>query len=132
MNEELLNRAKAQIVVKIFKLTLELLGFGLSLAVSILLILNDNKAFYMILLSLVSGYMTGVFAHRYTLGIFNTLLEMVVASQKGTLMALGAIKDGGLDNWDCGDPSCEGCKKAREARDAEPQAKIGFRTGGEK
>lgn len=116
IDEQELNTVKMQLVLKIFKLTLELVAFGVSIGATVILLQNLHAAWFMGGLSLVAAGLSGIFAHRYTLGMFNAMLDLAVSAQRGTILAL--LKQKGLDNWDCGDPSCEGCKRAREEREA--------------
>jgi hypothetical protein len=126
--QEMVQAAAAKIALKIFKLSFDLMGFGAALAAVIMLIMHGvPEPWYLApLAGLVAGYLVGHFAYRYTMGVFRLIVDIVVAAHRGTML----MAEKALDNWDCGDPSCEGCKAAREAREKAPsQARIGFHTG---
>ena len=120
---EALREAKAAVDNAIkrqkLKMVLELCGFGYC-TVGIGLALQGDAIWWKFLLGALSGWMMGAFAWRFVSSFWEMIFTYIVAAQKGTVIALSLQKEGleGLDKWDCGDPSCEGCSKRRGEKNA--------------
>ena len=94
-------------------MTFELMGFSFS-TVGLAWVCLAPSSWVTVVLGAVCGWLVPTFAYRFCGRVIDFFLTWVSAAQTGTLVALMGEKV--LDKWDCGDPSCEGCKKAREAR----------------
>lgn len=90
----------------------ELVGFGMTLMGATVNAFGRGPLW----LSLPLGVLSGLFAWRFVSVLVDMLVTWIIAAQRGTLIAV-MLKQKGLDNWDCGNPDCEGCKKAREERE---------------
>lgn len=110
--EEARKDVERAILKKKLKLWFDLIGFGCS-SIAIGFALAGEATAWKHGLGAVGGYLMGTFAWRFISSFWDMIFTYIVAAQKGTIIALSLSKEG-LDKWDCGDPSCEGCRERRE------------------